>query len=436
MDIVLGLLQLLSICFIILIEHRKRSVSLFLWGMLFLMFGLPHFVAVLLRMYDYPVRIMNDASLFVILFNTIYLVCRTPFPIRAREVRRVEATASCSHERNLARALFLSLLTSLALMVLFSIIAFGGIGNASYGRFYTHPHSPYEFGLGLMTIAANYLLFGSGGIILQFLQARQRGYALVACISVGFFAVLTGNRITILPLLVSIIWWYVSTHRTGLAKQVVILGIAAFVAVYVVYGLRTLRSYALHQVLEVLRFNVFNERILRSLMTGDGELGLREVFYYFLYRNNEFPGFGEGRTYIRLLLIALPTGLSGGLKPPDFAITMGSAKIGDFSNTTYSTHPTLYGDCYANLSWYGVLLAVFWALFVTLIDRVLSKHSAVMRNAQSVLFGCMYAIIGRGSVYNGCMYGLVCGIWLTVMNHVTSFAARVRFGRVVLGRNR
>jgi hypothetical protein len=70
-----------------------------------------------------------------------------------------------------------------------------------------------------------------------------------------------------------------------------------------------------------------------------------------------------------------------------------------------STHPTLFGDCYANAGIFGVLLGVFWAGYVTIADRITIKRKTTeIRILAYVLNAVVYTIIGRGSVYNGFWY--------------------------------
>ena len=75
-------------------------------------------------------------------------------------------------------------------------------------------------------------------------------------------------------------------------------------------------------------------------------------FIIILAKNNNFPNFNQGHTYLRVLLFFIPESFSMGIKPPDFAVSMGSAYINNFSNTIYSMHPTFYGDLFANFSYF------------------------------------------------------------------------------------
>ena len=82
-----------------------------------------------------------------------------------------------------------------------------------------------------------------------------------------------------------------------------------------------------------------------------------------------------------MLLVFIPTRWSLGLKPDDFAIIMGSA-IG--MGPGGSTHPTLFGDCFANLGMYGVLLGIFWGIYATSMDYITIKRKT--KTGQVLLF--------------------------------------------------
>ena len=99
-----------------------------------------------------------------------------------------------------------------------------------------------------------------------------------------------------------------------------------------------------------------------------------------------------------MLMVFIPTRFSFGLKPDDFAIAMGSA-IG--MGPGGSMHPTLFGDCYANLGFAGILFGILWAVLATHLDKIiLSVRKNELRVLMYSLVASMFTIIGRGAVYN------------------------------------
>lgn len=425
--IVLGFLQLVTICVVMYFEYRKGSISLFLWATLLIMFGLPHLITVSSTEYDYSSSVMIEASVFVILFNLIYLITRFILLGRKKAVNLESLKQLKDFEmrpsyRNkiIIRTLLFCLCASIGIIVYTSITKYGGILSTSWGEFFETSASVYELGIdsGLAMIVAKYLVFSSGGVIIPLMLYKKYKSASLATILIIVYSLITRNRITILPAIVAILLYYISKNRQIKMKQVVFFSLSSIIVIYTVYAMRLFRHYgSIENFIMNFDFIYFNTRILEMLLTGDGELGLRDAFYYFLDHNNNFPGFGEGNTYIRLLLIFLPTGYSFDIKPSDFAITMGSAYLYDFTNTIFSMHPTLYGDCYANLWWFGVFLGVFWAIFVFLIDKISdSRRNIIIKASFMVLFGCVYGIVGRGSVYNGLYIGYISGILLLTLD--------------------
>ena len=153
---------------------------------------------------------------------------------------------------------------------------------------------------------------------------------------------------------------------------------------------------------------VFFDSIFMNMSEGKGDIGLRDVFYYFIYHDNQFENFGKGHTYIRMLLLFVPTQWSGGLKPPDFAITMGSAMGTGLDG--FSTHPTLFGDCFANFGYWGVFMGIFWAILVFLADKFANRLEINLKIGAIILIANTAIIMGRGSVYNAYstfVYGII-----------------------------
>jgi hypothetical protein len=271
------------------------------------------------------------------------------------------------------------------------------------------------------------MLFASAGIILFYQNCGKKVKLLIAAGIIITFVILTGNRITILPLLVSLIipTIYDTKHKLTL-KKILLFSFLGFSAIYIVYILRLLRIYGgFYSFINSFNLVQVNTQVMDMILNGNGELGLRKAFYYFISIDNRFPGFNKAHTYIRLLLIALPTSLSFGIKPPDFAITMGSAWLNDPYNTTYSMHPTLYGDIFANLWWFGIFLGIFWAIFTYIIDIFVNRRNIVINNILLVLFGTVYIIVGRGSVYNGFFIGYSGSIIIGIMYLISRFKVRL-----------
>jgi hypothetical protein len=220
------------------------------------------------------------------------------------------------------------------------------------------------------------------------------------------YTFITGNRIIVLPILVSLVILFTFNQKNKITiKKILVFSILAAFTVYLVYYLRLLRIYGGFSNLITANFIEVNSQVLSMILNGEGELSLRNAFYHFIYHENNFENFSEGQTYLRLLLIAFPTSLTGGLKPPDFSYSMGSAWKGLPLNSGYSMHPTFYGDIFGNFSWGGIIFAVMWAVITLIVERLVKRKNLPVSQLMTVLFGTVYVIVGRGSVYNGFFIG-------------------------------
>ena len=77
MLILLGLLQLIACIGLLVWEFNKRSVAIFFWGMLTIVFSFPHFIVSLAGNYSCKESSIATASLFVILFSGFYWLTRS-----------------------------------------------------------------------------------------------------------------------------------------------------------------------------------------------------------------------------------------------------------------------------------------------------------------------------------------------------------------------
>ena len=195
--------------------------------------------------------------------------------------------------------------------------------------------------------------------------------------------------------------------KIGLKQIIVAICAVAFV-VYLVYAVLIFRhAGTIDTFISSFSFSDFNKKVLSAILTGEGELGLRNIFYYFIDFNNQFTGFGVGATYLRVLLFWLPGSLSLGIKPDDFALTIASAYMGNPSNTAYSVHPTFFGDAYANFGFMGFLVGILWGAIFNVLDTYVGKKSDHLRPYLISTLAFSFVIIGRGSVYNGAVIAVI-----------------------------
>ncbi|MBA1334148.1 MAG: hypothetical protein HPY66_1632 [Firmicutes bacterium] len=425
MNFILAFIQLMLIFLIVLIEYRNASTVIFLWATLLVMFGLPHFIAVLTQTLIYPESVYLKASLFVILFNLIYLMFRYVFKIIFGKFEvincikeEIKNNAIIYNQRKESLRLLITLILFFSVSIFLIIKDYGSIYNTSWGLIYTNSLSAYSLGFNIQSISffTKYIVFATGGLFTYYFYKKDLVKSFLTAIIIILYTIITRNRILILPIVIPVLLIFLLKYRKLNFKKVILYGILGCGVIYIVYALRLFRHFGdLTTFINTFEFESFNKRLFEMLLSGDGELGLRNVFLYFIYNDNNFLNFNKGHTYLRLLFMFIPTKYALGLKPPDFAISMGSAWMGDFTNNRFSTHPTLYGDCFANLYWFGIFLAIFWALIAVVIDKIIYKSNLLKKLNYISIFGSMYIIVGRGSVYNGVLLGTISAILLQIM---------------------
>ena len=426
MSIILGIFQLISIIIIVVYEYTQKYISVFMWATLLILFGIPHFIAILFRKCNYSEYTMIRASVFVILFNLIYILSRiiiSKIAIKSKCIIRKKENSSNltvlnKIDKKFINLLFLILLFCMLVLLFYARKYMGGIFNASGGGFY---NLNQELGSRNLMRYTQFLFFASSGVVFIFKQNNRKILFCISALFIILYSTITGNRITILPLLVAIILPFIYDNKKSISfKNIFMLIILSILAVYIVYFLRLLRIYGgIDDLLSSLSLKSINNLVLDMILSGDGELSLRNAFYHFIQYDNKFPNFNQGHTYLRLLFMLIPTSLLGGLKPPDFAISMGSAWTHNFNNTNFSMHPTLYGDIFANFYRLGIIWALFWVIFNILIEKLINRKGILIKNALQVLFGTVFIIIGRGSVYNAIFIGFMGCLIILGINYLS-----------------
>ena len=395
MNVFLGVMQFFFMIVIILEEYRRKSPAVFLWATLLVMFGITHLITTLIPSYDYSYQVQIEASSFVIMFMSFYYVTRflTAHKLRHKEILML------NREQHDSKYFILLLFLGIAIgLKFYKYIQFAGnLFATSWGLGRDYSSTLKYFNGNQILFVIFYL---SSGIFLYYLIKGNKLGVFLSASLITFQVVVTRNRIEVLPLLVGLITYFILKHRKLHTEEIFVLFLLGVMSIYLVYALRAFRHYgSIENFIDDFSVANFHERVITLFRTEDGELGLRRDFYYFLENHNNFKNFGKGHSYIRMMLVFIPTQWSFGIKPPDFAISMGAA-IGMVSGG--STHPTLFGDCYANLGWWGILLGSFWALFASFFDKIIYRQKDYINKVLLFnLYAVSFIIMGRGSVYNG-----------------------------------
>lgn len=400
----LAVAQLVLIGAVTLYEYYKRSIGVFLWGMSFVIFGAVHLLVVVRGTLKYPAWVYNNASLFVIGFSAIYLatrilILRSDYALSVDTTNHLmKAYSNIAINRRFIRITMVILIVATGYSTYTIIRVSGGILSSSWGTAYN-----YYSTQGYITFdkAIRWFLLPCGSLFFVGLVAKDRHIQIMTAFPLLLFVIVSRNKADCLPLLTGIIAYYAFGKGRMRTKNLLVLVLLGALGVCTVYALQTFRHLGtIDDIVNSVSLAEFINLILDKIFSGEGELSLIQVFYHFIYHDNNFSNFNKGYTYIRMLLVLLPTRFSFGIKPADFAISMGSALIMDPNNTSFSTHPTFYGDLFANFGYYGVFLGILWALLIFCLDKLADRENQIVKLVLINLIASNYILIGRGSVYN------------------------------------
>lgn len=438
-NLLLGFFQLLTILLICLFEYKNNFSSVFIWAMLLIVFGLPHFFTSLVGSDNYSNVVLSKASSFVILFNLIYLLVRYLLKLTIHKTYSYDYDSNFFRINNIINTNVCDKLTNsnkrylnmclLMLTGMFIVIfqMMGGFKGASWGKYFSF----YSKGYGNIMLYFVYLFYAMSGVAINYLKYGLFLKSIIAVLVIIFTAIITNTKMMFIPIFLSFLAPIVFCDNNKFTIKKIVLAIIALISVlYIINFFYVLRSYGnLGNIFNNLTLYDLNTKIINMISNSEGELGTRNAFYLFIKENNNFKNFNKGHTYVRLLMMLIPSKFSLNLKPQDFAVSMGSAFIGNPYNTIYSMHPTLYGDSFANFEWYGIFLGIFWAIITHIIDKFIQSKSDIIRNMLMISVCTCYIMIGRGSIYNSC-FTITSSIFIIMS---LSFISRIRiyFPRVL-----
>ena len=188
MLILLGLLQLIACIGLLVWEFNKRSVAIFFWGMLTIVFSFPHFIVSLAGNYSCKESSIATASLFVILFSGFYWLTRS-VTLKPKNIADCDSLSlGVNTEEGIKKLDFVVTFFVLAFVVwllAFSKSSLGGLGNTSWGQFYRATSS-----LGFSPLfLAPYLFACSGGAVINSVRSKRKlqSFLLIACCLIYLF---------------------------------------------------------------------------------------------------------------------------------------------------------------------------------------------------------------------------------------------------------
>ena len=413
LSFILAITQFLLITIIVFQEYRRKSIGVFLWAMLLILFGIMHLSTVVANYHDYPMWVYNHASLFVILFCLFYMVTRKILIPSSKTVcisfdnwSKVNYHTITAYQTKFIKFVFILLCASVFYKIYEVVQYSGSLLDTSWE---SKRAMSQEQGYLNLEWFVNNVYFFSSSAVLMFVYWGKKNLALISALLLIFCVVIIRARSEVLSLLVAIVAYYIYNGSKLTLKKIIILLIIGLISIIFIYAIQIFRYYgSISNFITEFDMQVFFDSIFMNMSEGKGDIGLRDVFYYFIYHDNQFENFGKGHTYIRMLLLFVPTQWSAGLKPPDFAITMGSALGTGLDG--FSTHPTLFGDCFANFGYWGALMGIFWAILVFGADKFANRLEINLKIGAIILIANTAIIMGRGSVYNAYstfVYGII-----------------------------
>jgi hypothetical protein len=402
MVVFLALLQLALVGVICIIELRRKSPVVFLWGTLAIMFGVMNLLSSISSNSSYSKSAIIESSAFTIFFSLIYLISRfilnsiNSYNFKKFDYENIKNKLLNSRTTILTIIVLLVIGRSIYVTAKYS----GGLLSTSWSL-----NRAYSTSLNYLSIdkISKVIFFSLSGLAVITFIKKQYKTTVLLILSMLFSVIVSRNRIEILPIAVSIIMLIIFSKKRIKLSTIMLVVFIGILVIYSIYGIRIFRhAGTMDNFFSMYTLSTFNDKVFEHINTDNGDLGLRKYFYYFILNDNQFPGFGQGSTYIRMMLVYIPTRFAFGLKPADFAVTMGAAVGASIGG---SIHPTLFGDCYANIGWYGILLGMFWAIFAYIGDAIIVTRKKMNDSILIyAIYAVSYVIIGRGSVYNGFIY--------------------------------
>ena len=177
----LCLIQLLLNISIIIMEYKSRSISLFFWTILFILFSIPNtFDCFLPKIYND--NILVNSLLFVIGFEIVYII--TILVIRKKinigcipeKEEVVEKIHTLENSSDFNKLLKLNIIVFLFL-VIYIFLRFGSLSNLSWGAIYKasiNVTSTKDKILEFLKSINHILFFSVSGLLLSSIYAKKR----------------------------------------------------------------------------------------------------------------------------------------------------------------------------------------------------------------------------------------------------------------------
>ncbi len=418
------LLTFVVLCIVSIKELYNRSLSIFLWASLLVFFGFSHLLQI--GQYNFSKAVLFETSEFVCIFCFFYLIVRSILGVALINNLKFTNKSKYFNGKNVEKCI--NILYKLFLLSTFayciSVVLYAG-GIAGISKRIIYMYRANNFWL----IFLNILWHATVPVTLYYLieKRNKNVYICICCIILK--SVISMTRTYLLELFVAVAMYFLFTNKRINLKKVLGSGFVGIVGIYSMYLLRGFRYYYNFSDIGVISWNDLNQKAFEFINTQSGDIFLSGFFYRLMQYGGWVEGVIPGASYLRLLMLPIPSSLSFGLKPEDICITLGSFFGQSVNNiVAYTVTPTLFGDVYANFLWFGCIIGgIIWAVIVSALDMVVFKQTNIKKILYAMLIASAYVNIGRGSVYNP-FFNIFCGaIIQSVVYKASAILPKIRF---------
>lgn len=398
----------------IILEFFNKSVAILLWGILLIVFTIPH--NLIYNTGEISTSVLDVAGLFVVFFNLIYLLSRIILNRKIKvnfKEKIIDDNKILQEKRGHINLFF-------CLYVVSVLILFYGIISKGYSIFNFTWTDGLNYESSFLERVASHTIAALSGIGFIVFARKDKLKLIIVSLAYVLYVLLFRSRYNIIPFIVPFLVYYIFSGET---KKIINSGIMGILILFSVFLLQQIRyAGSISSLINNYTISEIINNTFLFMKSGKGEFGLSKAFYYFVENNNNFNNFGEGRTYIRLALLPFPSSIFT-FKPRDFAMDIWEAWMG-MKTTTGTMHPTLYGDIYANFGFLGILLGAFYALFVKFNDFLIDKANVESKKVLYIsVLSTMYVLLARGAVYNS----IANAFWSIIFINIIMFLLRLRW---------
>jgi hypothetical protein len=405
----LVVLLVLSFVLCFYIEIKYLSPTVIFWIGLIGIFLIPHLVYSLF-LKSVNLETLIKTTIFVSLFNYLYFFSKIIL-IKILKKKKYDWTfENLYNNKNERINRLLTFMYFLGLLVWIMGLLLAGFNPVSSSWNDTLKVNSFLSQIG------NILIFAASGIILyNYLTNNPRVLIFVVALNLVCILLLRARILLISLIIPFIILILYKNNRINFKFRFVLLILTFTFSLFLLQAFRWSGGIA---DFNLKKIPLYVSSSIKNITGKSGEFHLVTEFYTIVENNNESKYFGEGRTYWRLALFWLPRSLLPDnlkfIKPRDFAIDIYNLVYKTPDNTRGTTHPTFYGDLFANFGWFGIGMAVFWVLVTEYFDQMFKRNKAKL----VFLLGniaTFYVMIARGAIYNGSFIMLLTLIIVSIL---------------------